>query len=469
MSNRGVSSPVGVILLLGITAMAVVALLLVGGTALSDTRADAERSQTENAMAQFSSKASLVGLGESGHQQFAMGRLSTGELAVDPNAGNVTLLINRTGQSEPEEIENASLGAIVYRSGDTEIAYQGGGVWEYRGGSSSMISPPEYHYRLETLTFPIITVSGNGHANGDVRGTVRRGSEPLPWYPVHGDDDRSNPLEDGTVLVRIESRYCSGWETFFRQRSQGVLEETCDENDTIEVDLTVPFQIESDKPLKAKAIDPGTGNTDIPDEWEEDVIAPSVSSSVESRIQQCADDGCDSIPENEEDEITEGTYNESDGYTLGERTFNTTDGDITVIIDGDLNLDGDLDIDFDGDPEESGSVTFYVRGNVDAQPREYNTGGLADKLAILVHSDAESVVLRGNTQYTGIIYAPGSRVDVNGNAHVKGVVIGELVDISGQPPDFESADELDEYQIVTGESSLTYLHVSENPITVELD
>ena len=99
MSDRGVSSPIGVVLLLGITITAVTALLLTGGPVLSDTRADAEQSQTENAMAQFSSKASLVGLGESGDQRFSLGRISEGSVRIDERAGNVSVYADRDRKS----------------------------------------------------------------------------------------------------------------------------------------------------------------------------------------------------------------------------------------------------------------------------------------------------------------------------------------------------------------------------------
>lgn len=469
MSDRAVASPVGVILLLGITVTAVTAMFLVGGAALSDTRGDAERSQTENAMAQFSSKASLVGLGESGDQRFAMGRLSEGDLSVEPEAGTVSLYENRTEWSERRELENTTFGAVVYRSGDREIAYQGGGVWQRHGEWSRMVSPPEYHYRLETLTFPIITVEGTGRAEGDTRGTVRSGAESEEWYPIQGNDDRSNPLDEGTVIVQIQSRYCEGWEAFFQQRSEGIVKQSCAEGDpdTVEVDLVVPFRIESDRPVKATQINPGTGSGDVPEDWEEDVIAPSVSPEVESRIEECTENDCETLPTGGaigsigEDEL----YWSPDDHEFSSNTTFETDGeDIVAVIDGDLTFGDDIDVTGDG------SVTLYVRGDVtQSGGTEVNTGDSADQFATLVHTDADSVSLSGNVQYTGVMYAPGSTIDVNGNANVVGALVGETVDISGQPPDVTQAEEVEDYQIAGGDRSLTYLHVSENPIEVELD
>lgn len=469
MRDRAVSSPVGVILLIGITITAVTALFLVGGSVLSDTRADAEQSQTENSMSQFSSKASLVGLGESGDQRFSLGRISSGEVTVQPDAGQVTVFLNRSSWSDRKELHNTSFGAVVYRSGNTEIAYQGGGVWERRSGGSQMVSPPEYHYQLETLTFPIMTVSGEGGATGDVRGTVRAGSESQSWYPVQGNDNLSNPLEEGTVIVRVESRYCRGWESFFEQRSQGILQKSCNQgdSDTLEVDLVVPFQIESDTPVKAKGIDPGTGNSEVPSEWEEGVSAPSISPEVEKRIQECANGSCDSLKSSGsissigDDEL----YWAGSDHTFDSNvTFETEGNDITAVVDGNLDISADIEI------NGTGSVTIYVRESVQQNGhRNINTGGGADQFAIQVHTDGESVTLQGTTQYTGVIYAPGSEISIGGNVEIKGSVVGETIDLSGDPPEFEQADELEDYQIAGGDRSLAYLHVSENPIEVELD
>ena len=461
MSDRAVSNTVGVILIFGITIASVTALLAVGGTVISDTRADAERSQMENSMSGFSSKASLVGLGEAGDQRFSLGRTSEGQVDVREDAGRVTLYINRTGEPGREELNSTSLGAVVYESGDTEVAYQGGGVWQRRGGASWMISPPEYHYQLETLTFPIMTVSGDGRSSGTIGGTVRAGQDSNDWFPLEKDDERSNPLEDGTILVEIESRYCEGWERFFNDRSQGEIDQPCGNDDTVVVDLTVPFDIDPDVPVEAKSIEKN-GGSDVPESWAEDVTAPSISPEVESQLEACQETSCEPLPE--DGTITDGTYwSDGEHEFDGPVTFDTSGGDITAVIDGELTLD---DIDITG----SGRVTLYVHGSVEKSGNaNVNTGGGADQLAVLVHSDADSVDLGGKVQFTGVMYAPGTEVDINGNTDVRGAIIGGEVDLNGEPTDVTGADELEGYSLLGGDRPLTYLHVSENAVEVEVE
>jgi len=459
MSDRAVSNTVGVILIFGITIASVTALLAVGGTVISDTRADAERSQMENSMSGFSSKASLVGLGEAGDQRFSLGRTSEGQVDVREDAGRVTLYINRTGEPGREELNSTSLGAVVYESGDTEVAYQGGGVWQRRGGASWMISPPEYHYQLETLTFPIMTVSGDGGSSGNVAGTVRAGQDSNDWFPLENDDERSNPLEDGTILVEVESRYCSGWETFFSERSQGTIEESCGNDQTVTVDLTVPFRFSADSPVTATEINP-SGGDDVPEEWKEGVVAPSASPEVEAKLEDCPEN-CNPPPESEE--IDPGEYSVSGDYTLDGVTFNTGTGDTTLAVDGDLEL-GEVDVDGDG------NVTLYVRDELSVDGN-VNSNGNADQLITLVHSD-------GNVEYksesfTGVIYAPKSTVEVRGapSRGYNGAIVSEEFNLRGNIERFafEPAEELDDYQLLGGDRPLTYLHVSENAIDVELD
>jgi flagellin-like protein len=457
MNDRAVSNTVGIVLLIGMTIASVTALVAIGGAVIDDTRADAERSQMENAISGFSSKASLVGLGEAGNQRFALGRTSNGNVRVAPDAGEVALHVNRTG--EPKiELNRTTFGAVVYESDGTEIAYQGGGVWERRDGTSRMISPPEYHYQLETLTFPIVTVAGEGRANGQVSGTVQAGGEGNEWYPIRGNETLSNPLEGGTVLVEVKSRYCAGWETFFAERSQGMIQEACGDDQTLTVDLSVPFSISGDQPVVAESI-----HGDVPDDWnwEESTVAPSVSPEVEDEIEACASGGCGDPPDGE---ISAGTYNSSGAESFNNVTFNTSDGDIAVVADGDLTL---KDIDIEGD----NNVTLYIRDELTIKS-SVNDGGNASQLTSLVHSDG-SVSFTGSSDYTGVIYAPNSDIDLNGVPQInyEGALVVEDLYPNGNADkmEFVSDPSLNGYQIVEGNRPLTYLHVSENPIEVEFD
>ena len=462
MTTRAVANPVGVILILGMTILSVGALLTVGGAVVDDTRADAEHSQMENSMSAFSSKASLVGLGESGHQRFSLGRVSQGRVDVREDAGRVHVKIQRNGTNET--VRETSMGAVVYENDGREIAYQGGGVWARQGDFSRMLSPPEFHYRAETLTFPIINVTGDGAASGDIRGTVRSDTEAQQWYPDDSEEDFDNPLTNGTVYVEIESEYCRGWQSFFERRSQGRVEDRCGDNKTVIVDLAVPFILTGDDPVIAQDINPSGNNNDIPESWREDVVAPSPDSEIDAKIEECTDGSCDSLPTS--GDISHGKYVASADHTMDGVTFKTGSGDTTVAVDGDLTA-GQVDVEGDGD------VTLYVRGEFRLSGSgDINSGGDADQFITLVDSDGD-VRFNGNSAYTGVIYAPKSTTSFNGNPAIdyKGVLVTDKFDLNGNLDklDFQPAEELDDYRILGGERPLTYLHISENNVEIQIE
>ena len=89
---------------------------------------------------------------------------------------------------------DTALGSVVSESGDSEIAYQSGGVWRRSGDDSRMVSPPEFHYRGRTLTLPVIAVNGDGAGETlTVRGGGTTTKAPC--------SDGENPLANGRVLV----------------------------------------------------------------------------------------------------------------------------------------------------------------------------------------------------------------------------------------------------------------------------
>lgn len=218
--RRGQSEVIGVVLLLSVTMIGITAVAASGAAVLGDSQTDSRVAQAENSMAQMSSKASLVALGGSKSQAFDLGDLDSSTVDVRNDAGTVTLT-HDDGETE-KELYHGSYGAVVATVGDTEIAYQGGGVWRKDGDRSHMVSPPEYHYQSNTLTFPIIRVTGDGRGSGVITGRFT----PPPPNTSNPDVSQSytNPLEDGTVTVEIRSEYYDAWYRLFNERTNGTVE-----------------------------------------------------------------------------------------------------------------------------------------------------------------------------------------------------------------------------------------------------
>ena len=266
---------VGVVLVVALVVVGTTVVVAIGGQALRDTerRSDVERAQ--QAMTLFDSQATQIALGEADRRTVSFGR-TAGTYRVDPAAGEISIInVDRdddgdddgdtdptTGSPNDDEyiLEPTSLGAVVYENGDRTVAYQGGGVWQ-RGpdGNARMISPPEFHYRGETPMLPVVQVVGEGAAGGTPRATVSAGDfRTRSVYPNASDafdngDPFRNPVENGSVIVRIESEYADAWGAYFEERTDGVVSYPAD--GVVTVELVSLAQVgEFDMPLEGGAV-----------------------------------------------------------------------------------------------------------------------------------------------------------------------------------------------------------------------
>ena len=230
------SAPIGVVLLLAITVMGTGLVVGLGATALDDTRRAADLQRTEHAMTLLDSRGAMTALGESGSQRVRLSGTGDGAYAVREDSGWLRIRhLNHTGTGENETVYNASLGSLVYRNGDTRLAYEGGGVWRTTDDGTVMVSPPEFHFRDATLVLPVIRVGGSGSASGDVSASIDRGETARRVFPNatatdangtgapydHGGANYTNPIEKGTVEITVHSDHYRGWAKFFRTRTEG--------------------------------------------------------------------------------------------------------------------------------------------------------------------------------------------------------------------------------------------------------
>lgn len=225
--SRGQAQTIGFVLILGMSITGATLLVLVGGPAFDATRITLQSGQTSQALTQFDSRAAVVALGDAEAQTIPLGRSQEGHYVVDEDAGWARVTHHNFSGDSDEVLMNQTLGAVVYDNGDTELAYQGGGVWKTRQDNATMISPPEFHYRSATLTFPIVRVRGNDSAAGDVRAMVESEKRAVRIYPnssksYTGDPKKyTNPVREGNITITIHSRYYQAWASYFKSRSDG--------------------------------------------------------------------------------------------------------------------------------------------------------------------------------------------------------------------------------------------------------
>jgi hypothetical protein len=250
--GRGQSTVVGFALLIGLVVVGAAIVLLAGSTALADTQQQAELERATHTMTLLDSRAAMVALGDAESQSVSL-ESDAGEYTVHEDRGWLKIEhTNFSRNGNTEVMFNRTLGSLVYDQGQTEIAYQGGGVWQ-RGenGGSTMLSPPEFHYRDETLTLPVVRV-GSGYAGGDpsrinVQPRERaRHVYPNATGPTAGDETGApynvtdgpydNPVRNGTVTITVHSRYYLGWAAYFSTRTEGDVRLDAP-NETVELEL----------------------------------------------------------------------------------------------------------------------------------------------------------------------------------------------------------------------------------------
>jgi hypothetical protein len=469
-TRRAQSSPIGYILVLSLTITVAIGIVAFGAVALDDIQQDASVRQAEQSMTQFDSQAAQVALGDSTSKSVTLGR---GDYEVDETAGTVTIRHenwDNNGNTE-ELLAPTDLGAITYERGDTTIAYQGGGVWRQDAdGDAQMISPPEFHYRKATLTYPLITVAGSDSRNGETSTRVSK----LPSRDIFPNQSAtysgtsvpySNPTQNGSVLVDIESDYCTGWQSYFESRSEGAIEERCAENvdDRVIVDLTVPFDESFDNTVTVTDDYDARGRGSGPDY----VVAnkPSVSPAVEEKISDCQSGCSDLNAALGGSDIDDGTYYAGNDVSLDGETFDTDDGNITLVVDGAISINGDNDIEGDGEVRIYTDEAYVLQDSI-------NEGGLARQLQIYVHSNAVQIEHKGSSHLTGIVYAPNTDFEQRGSGVVKGALIAKVVNVRGNPSNsFETDPSLDDFEtdILNAQNPITFLHVTENEVRVELN
>ncbi|MFB6113978.1 MAG: hypothetical protein ABEJ58_07745 [Halodesulfurarchaeum sp.] len=240
-NGRGQTETIGFALIIAFTVLSVGALLVFGGAAVEETQQSIDITRTEHAMSQFDAQAAMVGLGRSDAQRIDLGRSGPGTYSVRPGAGWIRITHHNYSDGGREEvIYNESMGAVVYDAGDTEIAYQGGGVWRLDQGAT-MVSPPEFYYQGSTLTFPILQVGGSDGMSGNVQARITQTVDSRPVYPnesatYDGSKEYNNPLSEGRVTITVHSRYYEAWAEYFRTRSDGTVT-VYDSNKSVTLEL----------------------------------------------------------------------------------------------------------------------------------------------------------------------------------------------------------------------------------------
>ncbi|MFC7135263.1 MULTISPECIES: DUF7289 family protein [Salinibaculum] len=344
-ADRGISTVVGFVLMVGMVIAGVSITLAIGTIALTDVQDQVGADRASNSMAQLDSQVSQVALGDSPTQQIRLGGGDGGTVRVDDDAGRIQLAsISETGTETL--LLNKTYGAIEYEVGETVVAYQGGGVWRHQDDYTQMVSVPEYHYRNGTLTFPIIRVTGVDQTSSATSPLTVRENGTTLIYP-NESQNRENPLTTQKVQVTVTSEYHDGWYEYFSDRNEGSVVHDPG-NETVSVTLTVPVKERFNYAVAATAengdpVESGPSGQ-IVGPITEGVDRPSPDREIEQRIDECKAGGCTDLSTAlNDDSLENGTYFADGDRTIDSGTeFDTANGDVTVVVNGSVTFKGCL-------------------------------------------------------------------------------------------------------------------------------
>ncbi|GAA5043044.1 DUF7289 family protein [Haladaptatus pallidirubidus] len=362
-STRAQTETLGVVLLLMITLAGTGLIVALGSSVLDDSKRAAELDSAEHAMTQLDSKASLVGIGETDIQRVNLGVGNDGQPLTRTQDGWMRVEVD-PDDGAAVEVMNQTLGAVVYRNDQTTIAYQGGGVWRRTGEGSTMVSPPEFHYRETTLTLPLIIVGGDGGLSPRLE--VSKNGSAESKFPL-AEPKKTNPLSEATVNITVGSDSYRAWGNFFEQRTGGEVEYDHSAN---AVTLTLVT------PTKAPKIKQGLASTSPQELVIEGAGGSSFTDSYNSSI---------------------GPYSETEG---SKGTVNTVGG---VSLSGGAEIEGDLvtgggivkmqsaNTAITGNLSYGGSTSLHKKATVGGWTADNGSVEQIDPIGSMIKNQAESV------------------------------------------------------------------------------
>lgn len=411
--RRGQSAILGLILLIGIVAIVSVGILVHAGQSTADAQQEMENERIEAAFVQLSqTMATTAATGDTTE----VIDFSAGEHGAIVMTETGTMKIEGDGVGENGILE-IDIGAIEYEGDDgTRIAYQAGGVFRETGAETQVVSAPPLHYNNATATFsfPIIEVADEGQlSSGDV--LVNHTGETT----AHRD---ATYVED-TVRVTITSDYCRGWETYFERQTRGsdgqAIRESCGEgdDDTVVVKLgrtSIDAGTFNDGIVANEFDISGSGSNADLDISEIERTPPPLDETINDMVTDASNsEDVTDLSDVSNNQIPAGQYM-TDGLDVDEDyIFDVEDGDITLVVDGDINLNGG-DLRVENGESNDHELQIFTTGDM-----YYSAGGSSvcvencgdhsvssRYLQIYGTSGMHIGMDHGNSNFEGIIYAP---------------------------------------------------------------
>lgn len=213
--NDAISETLGFILLLSTAITAIGIVLMMSIPVLMQSQDQAQQQNMEQAFTLLDSHTSKAQYSNYLSQTTDM-KLNGGRIYVNSSDSRIRIILNGT------TIYDNTLGTIHYDLNGLNIGYQDGGIWKSDGkGGSVMISAPDFNYKHETLTLPLMQITGDSSVSGtgDARITTRSNLTPAIIFPKGTNNLDSNPIKADQIYVFITSDYYIGWANYINSRT----------------------------------------------------------------------------------------------------------------------------------------------------------------------------------------------------------------------------------------------------------
>jgi len=500
--SRGQSEVLGTVLLIGIVILGSLAVAGMAFGAFGGTQEQSDREAIEHALLDIRSAAAAVAMeGETSRTiQF---HPPEGAQVSMTDKGSITIEHidwDPPNETEPEILhEVTDLGGFEVQYGDVSYAFEGGGIFRYEDGQGHMVSPPHIAYRDLTATIPILRVEGAGAKAGPTQITISPGEHIRPAYPdpeqtYEGDANRTydNPVMEGSINITVQSKYYEGWAQFFRQYTDGHVW-LDHENETViaelasleELPLTDPVTYVTSYDERGSA---GTSGSAVQTEFLPDsneIIDGYIEEASEENnndLAACIDDdnlydgddgGCDAdsplVGKSGEDGAV--YYFADDVYLDEDLYIDTTDGNVTIVVDGHFHIQAaDINV-----TDDSGNVVeYYIKDSFDVQGDVHvgtaPTPVQSHRNTLIIGGDAFDEPGDGTVTLDAIIYAPNADIDTAGNIVVNGAIYANSMTLRGNfNIEYDQDLEGQSLDLTGWPTPIMFMHLTENTAVFEID
>jgi hypothetical protein len=223
-SDDAVSEVIGYSLILSIVIISVCVMAVSSYPIISNLKDTVFMETSLEALSMLDGRISMVAFGTTPSQPTRFD-LNGGMMMAGNDSENRLTITVANISGEQIVIFDKSLGKIEYTVGDQKIGFENGGMFrKFPEGDTLMVSPPEFHFNGETLTFPIIRINSTASISG--KGIININSvsrnRPVIIYPNVSSNTLVNPLYAKQLRIRLKSEYYKAWAQYIEERTEVV-------------------------------------------------------------------------------------------------------------------------------------------------------------------------------------------------------------------------------------------------------